>query len=359
MPRRCRLPRVPLGRRSAGSLIHWDWPTNSLPLLSCAASIQLVMRVRHVPRSAVGVVIVAGVRVYRENLAAALEPLERIEVHGTAADWSEAFGYIHGRRRTSFSWMRTLSPRVAVRGCGAHRAPRPSCRARGGRGRGLGGQVPRSRRVGVRAQRRAAGGADRDDRAGCGGELLCSPRIAGALGRRLSDLAAEREPSTDAAHLTTREIEVVHLIGQNCPIATSRRVSTSSPRRSRTTSTTSSPSCRSGSRRRGRLAAGRRGLSRLSADEPHVGDGDALRGSRPRRRPSVPRGRTPPTDRRGRARCHDRAVRNRSIHFPALLGVARVESGDLDRARDRAVDGVGPLEVARARRTRACTASPR
>jgi two-component system, NarL family, nitrate/nitrite response regulator NarL len=47
------------------------------------------------------------------------------------------------------------------------------------------------------------------------GELLCSPRIAGALGRRVSDLASERDPWTDVACLTPREIEVVHLIEQN------------------------------------------------------------------------------------------------------------------------------------------------
>ena len=46
------------------------------------------------------------------------------------------------------------------------------------------------------------------------GELLCSPRIAGTLVRRVATLARAHEPAPDA-HLTVREGEIVSLIAQN------------------------------------------------------------------------------------------------------------------------------------------------
>lgn len=46
------------------------------------------------------------------------------------------------------------------------------------------------------------------------GETLCSPRIAATLLRRLSDLAAQREPIPRAPRLTARELQIVELIDQ-------------------------------------------------------------------------------------------------------------------------------------------------
>jgi two-component system, NarL family, nitrate/nitrite response regulator NarL len=173
------------------------------------------MRIRHVPRSAVGVVIVAGVRVYRESLAAALEPLERVVVQGTAEEWSEAFGYIHGRHPDIVLVDANLIPEGRGVRLLAHTTPHVRLVALA---------VPEDEVSVVRCLEAGVSAYVRSDaplaelietiERAAGGELLCSPRIAGALGRRLSDLAAEREPSTDVARLTTREIEVVHLIEQ-------------------------------------------------------------------------------------------------------------------------------------------------
>jgi two-component system nitrate/nitrite response regulator NarL len=46
------------------------------------------------------------------------------------------------------------------------------------------------------------------------GETLCSPRIAATLLRRLSDLAAQREPIARAPRLTARELQIVELIDE-------------------------------------------------------------------------------------------------------------------------------------------------
>jgi len=173
------------------------------------------MRIRQVSRPAIGVVIVARVRVYRENLAAALGPLEHIEVQGTAEDWTEAFGHFHGRRPDIVLVDADLIPEGRGARLLADTTPRVRLVALA---------VPEDEVSEVRCLEAGVSAYVRSDAAlgelvetierAAGDELLCSPRIAGALGRRLSDLAAEREPSTDVARLTTREIEVVHLIEQ-------------------------------------------------------------------------------------------------------------------------------------------------
>jgi DNA-binding NarL/FixJ family response regulator len=163
--------------------------------------------------SIVGVVIVAAVRVYRDGLAAALQPLKRIEVLGTAGDWSEAFGQIQrkrpnvllvdarlateGRGARLFAQTMPAVPVVALAVAEDERAVLSCLEA------GVSAYVSSDASVPelVEAIERAAGG-----------ELLCSPRIAAALGRRVSDLAAQRESSGQFARLTAREIEIVHLI---------------------------------------------------------------------------------------------------------------------------------------------------
>ncbi len=46
------------------------------------------------------------------------------------------------------------------------------------------------------------------------GEMLCSPRIAATLLKRVASLAAERQSWKTQAHLTSREIEIVQFIDQ-------------------------------------------------------------------------------------------------------------------------------------------------
>lgn len=45
------------------------------------------------------------------------------------------------------------------------------------------------------------------------GEALCSPRVAGALLRRLQTLARDRRPSDGTGRLTQRERDVLLLVG--------------------------------------------------------------------------------------------------------------------------------------------------
>jgi two-component system nitrate/nitrite response regulator NarL len=154
--------------------------------------------------------------VYRECLARALDARERVRVVASAGDWSEAFGLIHVLRPS----IVLVDAQLAI----ASRAVRLVAQA-----------APQARVVALAVDEdeeavlsclelgvSAYVGSDAAldelvetiERAATG-ELLCSPRIAAALGRRISDLAAEREPSLDSAHLTARELEVVDLIGQN------------------------------------------------------------------------------------------------------------------------------------------------
>jgi DNA-binding NarL/FixJ family response regulator len=46
------------------------------------------------------------------------------------------------------------------------------------------------------------------------GELLCTPKMAGALLRRVTALAAGRAPGAPASNLTMRELQVVRLIDE-------------------------------------------------------------------------------------------------------------------------------------------------
>jgi two-component system nitrate/nitrite response regulator NarL len=166
-------------------------------------------------RSVVAVVIVIGARVYREMVAAALRSLTRIEVVGEAGDWGEAFAHVHrappdvllvdAALATSGRATRLLaqiSPHVRVVALAVDEDERAvlSC-LEAGAAAYVGRDAPLLELE--ETIRRAAGG-----------ELLCSPRIAAALGRRICDLAADREQSADGTRLTAREIEIAHLVEQ-------------------------------------------------------------------------------------------------------------------------------------------------
>jgi two-component system nitrate/nitrite response regulator NarL len=175
-----------------------------------------VVTAREARQPVVGVVIVGGARVYRDSLTRALESRERVRVLASAGDWSEAFGHIRALRPSIVLVDAQLA--VASRAVRLVTQAAPQARVvalavdededavlsclEGGVSAYVGSDAPLDELV------------ETIEHAATG-ELLCSPRIAAALGRRLSDLAAEREPSLDSARLTARELEVLHLIGQN------------------------------------------------------------------------------------------------------------------------------------------------
>ena len=153
---------------------------------------------------------------YRDCLAAALGLREHIRVLASADDWSEAFGHIHAMRPNIVlvdAQLTTASRAVRLVAQAAPEARVVALAVDEGEN-----AVLSCLEAGVSAYVGSDAALpeliETIERAATG-ELLCSPRIAAALGRRLSDLAAEREPSLDSAHLTAREVEVVHLIGQN------------------------------------------------------------------------------------------------------------------------------------------------
>jgi two-component system, NarL family, nitrate/nitrite response regulator NarL len=163
----------------------------------------------------VGVVIVAAVRLYRDSLAAALAPFDHIEVLGTAGDWGEACSHVKGRRPDILLVEASLA--TAGRGARLLAQSAPNLRV-------VALAVAEDERAVLSCLEAGVSAYVSSDATlpelveaierTAGGELLCSPRIAGALGRRVSDLAAEREPSRHFERLTAREIEIAHLIEQ-------------------------------------------------------------------------------------------------------------------------------------------------
>jgi two-component system, NarL family, nitrate/nitrite response regulator NarL len=163
-----------------------------------------------------GVVIVARVRVYRDGLAAGLERFPSIRVLGTAGSWSEAAGHVRGQHPD----ILLVEAALAVEGRAARlfsqtaphvrlvafAAPQDDRTVLSCVEAGVSGYVASHASISelVEAITRAASG-----------ELLCTPRVAATLGRRLSDIAAEHEPARNVSRLTTREVEIVHLIAQN------------------------------------------------------------------------------------------------------------------------------------------------
>jgi two-component system, NarL family, nitrate/nitrite response regulator NarL len=159
------------------------------------------------------VVIVAQVRVFRESLATTLERRERLHVLGVARDWGEVARYFQSARPdvlivdagsstldAGVRLLRGLAPRtrfVAVAVPNSDIAILRCLEA------GMSGYVTADASVPdlVETIERATSG-----------ELLCPPRIAAALGRRVSDLAAAQAPVREFARLTTREIEILHLL---------------------------------------------------------------------------------------------------------------------------------------------------
>ena len=165
------------------------------------------------PDLPIRVLIVDDLRLYREGLAHALGQRPHILVVGTAARRETALAEVARLRPTVVLLDMAMSGSIAMVRELRERAPEVKVVALAVAEDdqdvlacaevGLAGYVPREGSFDdlVSAVESAARG-----------ELLCSPRMAAALFRRLATLAADREPAAGAQHLTPRELEILHLI---------------------------------------------------------------------------------------------------------------------------------------------------
>jgi two-component system nitrate/nitrite response regulator NarL len=174
------------------------------------------------------VIIVVGVRLYREGLAQLLNSQEDFDVVGTASDGRAAAMRLEEVEpdvaliEMAVSDVETFVDALAKR---PSRIPLVAL--------GISGS---DSDVVACAERGAAGFVTSDAsleeltgtiRRAADGELLCSPRTAGTLIRRLGTLAAERRPEAVGTVLTRREQEVAALMREdlsNKEIATRLRI---------------------------------------------------------------------------------------------------------------------------------------
>lgn len=162
------------------------------------------------------VLIVSGIRLYREGLAQLLGRRSGLTVVGAKSEWREAAADIQGLEpdvvlldmataegHATVRDVKRLAPGVPVVALGVPELEGDilACVEAG-----VAGYVTREACLEelVAAVESAARG-----------ELQCSPRIAGSLVRRLAALAANREASPLPPRLTTRECEIVRLIEQD------------------------------------------------------------------------------------------------------------------------------------------------
>jgi two-component system nitrate/nitrite response regulator NarL len=162
---------------------------------------------------AIRVLIVDDLRLYREGLAHALAQRPHIRVVGTAARRETALAEVTRLQPTVVLLDMAMSGSIAMVRELRERAPEVKVVALAVAEDdqdvlacaevGLAGYVPREGSFDdlVSAVESAARG-----------ELLCSPRMAAALFRRLATLAEDREPGAGVPHLTAREMEILHLI---------------------------------------------------------------------------------------------------------------------------------------------------
>jgi DNA-binding NarL/FixJ family response regulator len=162
------------------------------------------------------VLIVVGIRLYREGLAQLLATQDGFAVVGTASNGGSAAAQIE-----------QLTPDVALVDMGI-----PDLDSIVGALAAPSSRIPlvaigiadSDKEVLACAERGAAGYVTRDasveelagtiERA-ARGELICSPQTAGTLMRRLGMLAAELKPSPPTARLTRREREIGALMGED------------------------------------------------------------------------------------------------------------------------------------------------
>ena len=165
-----------------------------------------------VPSEPVRLLIVSDIRLHRECFAESLTPFDRITIIGQAANRNEA---LHLARATQpemvlldvatehcLDIVRTLNREVRTKilACGVHDVENEvlSCAEAG-----VAGCFPSNGSVAELAA--TIIGARRD-------EVVCSPRAATALFRRVADLARKIGDRPEGLPLTTRESEVLTLI---------------------------------------------------------------------------------------------------------------------------------------------------
>jgi len=164
----------------------------------------------------IGVLIIAGIRLYREGLAQMLSGCSQLTVVGAPANGRETLASLHElapsvvivdmattESHVTIREVKRLSPQSAVVALGITDAEDDVL---AGIEAGADGYVSRE--------------ASLEDLVGvienaAHGELKCSPAIAGSLLRRVAKLAAEPESDIREALLTVRELEIIRLIGQD------------------------------------------------------------------------------------------------------------------------------------------------
>jgi DNA-binding NarL/FixJ family response regulator len=161
--------------------------------------------------------IVSDIRLYREGLAQLLGRERELSVVGTAADLDDGIGSIRELRPDVVLLDRAMPGSIAFLRTARGLAPAPAIVALGVpevdsevlacAEAGVAGYV--SREAGVPQLIATIQGVGR-------GELLCSPRIAAALLRRVTTLSSIQLPAAGRSRLTAREIEVLSLLERGC-----------------------------------------------------------------------------------------------------------------------------------------------
>jgi DNA-binding NarL/FixJ family response regulator len=161
------------------------------------------------------VVLVIGVRLYRDGLRAAVGRVPNFDLVATASSADEAPDLV-----------RTFRADVALLDVGTHNGPAIICAVRAAR---PGARVvvlgieERADHVVPLLEAGAAGYVTREAslaellnviRCAARGETLCSPSVVASLAARLADLAGRREASPGIVELTAREREIIGLIDQ-------------------------------------------------------------------------------------------------------------------------------------------------
>jgi two-component system nitrate/nitrite response regulator NarL len=160
--------------------------------------------------------IVAGIRLYREGLALMLAQRSRFAVVGAVGDHEEAIRRVGDlspdvvlldlateESNDILRVLKALAPDLPVVGL---TVPQRALDVVSCMEAGIAGYVSRDGSLDDLVA--AIDGATR-------GELDCSPTIAGLMARRLTTLSAERLPRPATARLTNREREIAHLLAQN------------------------------------------------------------------------------------------------------------------------------------------------
>lgn len=163
----------------------------------------------------ISIVVVAGVRLYREGVAEALQRDHRFTVSGCVANLAEALDRVRDEQpEIALVDMQTLEVRAAVQ---ALRVAAPGVRV-------VALSVPESVNDVIACAEAGVSGFVTTDSSIAGlletlegvaqEELPCSPRIAASLLHRVGVLAADRRPPRSEPQLTTRERQILGLIDQ-------------------------------------------------------------------------------------------------------------------------------------------------